>query len=49
MAQSDAEGLIAIAGALTYVKSKEIAELALKLNVCRLVMHFTRPSGLVDW
>ena len=50
MEQSDAEGLIVIAGALTYVKSKEIAELALahRLPSCHAFYETVRAGGLVS-
>ena len=48
--QSDAEGLIVIAGALTYVKGKEIAELALahRLPSCHAFFETVRAGGLVS-
>ena len=50
MEQSDSEGLIAIAGALTYVKGKEIAELALahRLPSCHAFYETVRAGGLVS-
>ena len=50
MEQSDAEGLIVIAGALTYVKSKEIAELTLahRLPSCHAFYETVRAGGLVS-
>ena len=50
MEQSNAEGLIAIAGALTYVKGKEIAELALahRLPSCHAFYETVRAGGLVS-
>ena len=50
MERSDAEGLIVIAGALTYVKSKEIAELALahRLPSCHAFYETVRAGGLVS-
>ena len=50
MEQSDAEGLIVIAGALTYVKGKEIAELALahRLPSCHAFYETVRAGGLVS-
>jgi putative tryptophan/tyrosine transport system substrate-binding protein len=50
MEQSDAEGLIVIAGALTYVKSKETAELALahRLPSCHAFYETVRAGGLVS-
>ena len=50
MEQSDAEELIVIAGALTYVKGKEIAELALahRLPSCHAFYETVRAGGLVS-
>jgi putative tryptophan/tyrosine transport system substrate-binding protein len=50
MEQSDAEGLIVIAGALTYVKGSEIAELALahRLPSCHAFYETVRAGGLVS-
>src|SRR6516165_10957177 len=50
MEQSDAEALIVIAGALTYVKGKEIAELALahRLPSCHAFYETVRAGGLVS-
>jgi putative ABC transport system substrate-binding protein len=50
MEQSEAEGLIVIAGALTYVKGKEIAELALahRLPSCHAFYETVRAGGLVS-
>ena len=47
--QSHAEGLIVIAGALTYVNSKQIAELALthRLPCCGAFYETVRAGGLV--
>jgi putative tryptophan/tyrosine transport system substrate-binding protein len=48
--QSHAEGLIVIAGALTYVNSKQIAELALshRLPSCHAFYETVRAGGLVS-
>jgi putative ABC transport system substrate-binding protein len=48
--QSHAEGLIVIAGALTYVNSKQIAELALthRLPCCGAFYETVRAGGLVS-
>jgi putative tryptophan/tyrosine transport system substrate-binding protein len=50
MEQSHAEALIVIAGALTYVKGKEIAELALahRLPSCHAFYETVRAGGLVS-
>jgi putative tryptophan/tyrosine transport system substrate-binding protein len=50
MEQSDAEGLIVIAGALTYVNGSEIAELALahRLPSCHAFYETVRAGGLVS-
>jgi putative tryptophan/tyrosine transport system substrate-binding protein len=50
MEQSEAEGLIVIAGALTYVKGSEIAELALahRLPSCHAFYETVRAGGLVS-
>jgi putative tryptophan/tyrosine transport system substrate-binding protein len=50
MEQSGAEGLIVIAGALTYVKGSEIAELALahRLPSCHAFYETVRAGGLVS-
>jgi putative tryptophan/tyrosine transport system substrate-binding protein len=50
MEQSDMEGLIVIAGALTYVKGKEIAELTLayRLPSCHAFYETVRAGGLVS-
>jgi putative tryptophan/tyrosine transport system substrate-binding protein len=50
MEQSGAEGLIVIAGALTYVKGNEIAELALahRLPSCHAFYETVRAGGLVS-
>ena len=48
--QSDAEGLIVVAGVLTYVKGKEIGELALayRLPSCHAFYETVRAGGLVS-
>jgi len=48
--QSHAEGLIVIAGALTYVNSKQIAELALshRLPSCHAFYETVRAGGSVS-
>jgi putative ABC transport system substrate-binding protein len=50
IAQSHVEGLIVIAGALTYVNSKQIAELALahRLPSCHAFYETVRAGGLVS-
>jgi putative tryptophan/tyrosine transport system substrate-binding protein len=50
MEQSEAEGLIVVAGVLTYVKGKEIAELALahRLPSCHAFYETVRAGGLVS-
>jgi putative tryptophan/tyrosine transport system substrate-binding protein len=47
---TEAEALIVIAGALTYVKGKEIAELALahRLQSCHAFYETVRAGGLVS-
>ena len=51
MEQSEAEGLIVIAGVLTYVNSKQIAELALAhhLPSCHAFYETVRAGGLVSF